>query len=113
MRGSLSLLPILQRLPRRLDRITAAMERGTLSANVRLFADGRDARLVSSLVNRAVLAFLVAALGMMAALLLVIPGGSPRTAVLGVYLVLGYVALFASVALMLRVLIAIAREHAS
>lgn len=109
----LTLLPILQRLPRRMDRITAAMERGALSTNVRLFANERDTRFISSLVNRAVLAFLGAALGVMAVVLLVMSGGRPpRASGQEVLPVLGYVALFASVALMLRVIIAIARERA-
>lgn len=38
----LELVPLLRRLPRRFDRITAAIERGQLSANVRLLADPRD-----------------------------------------------------------------------
>jgi ubiquinone biosynthesis protein len=107
----LTLLPIVQRLPRRLDRITAAMERGTLSANVRLFADERDARLVSRLVSRAVLAFQGAAIGLMAVLLLGLRGGPRLSTTLSVYELFGYCALFVSVVLMLRVLVAIARER--
>src|SRR5690349_12002560 len=53
-----ALLPLLRRLPRRLDRITEAAERGSLSLNVRLLADPRDARLISTLVSRSILAML-------------------------------------------------------
>jgi ubiquinone biosynthesis protein len=35
----LALLPVLRRLPRRVDRITGALEQGRLSVNVRLFTD--------------------------------------------------------------------------
>jgi hypothetical protein len=66
----LALLPLLRRLPRRLDRIATALERGTLSTNVRLFADQRDARVVAALVNRAVLAFLGIGFGIVSVVLL-------------------------------------------
>jgi ubiquinone biosynthesis protein len=108
----LGLLPILQRLPRRLDRISAAVERGTLSVNVRVLADERDARLVSRLVGRAVLAFLAAAVGLMAVLTLGLRGGPALGATLTVYQLFGYCGLFASVVLMLRVLVGILRERA-
>lgn len=87
------------------------MERGTLSVNVRLFADDRDARLISRLVSRAVLAFLGAALGLMSVFLLGMKGGPTLTATTGVYQVFGYFALFMSVVLILRVIAAIARER--
>ncbi len=107
----LTLFPLLQRLPRRLDRITAAVEHGTLSVNVRLLADERDARLVSKLVSWAVLAFLGAALGLISVLLLGIKGGPAFSDTIGVYQLFGYVGLFVSVVLILRVVIAIIRER--
>jgi ubiquinone biosynthesis protein len=59
----LGLLPVLRRLPRRVDRITTSLERGTLTTNVRLLADHRDRHFVASMVGRAVLAFLGTAFG--------------------------------------------------
>lgn len=107
-----NLLPILQRLPRRLDRITAAIERGSLSVNVRILADERDARLISGLVSRAVLAFLGAAVGLMSVMLLSARGGPMLSATLPVYQLFGYCGLFASIVLILRVLAGIVRERA-
>lgn len=106
----LTMLPLLRRLPRRLDRITAGLERGTLSVNVRLFADDRDARLVAHWIGRAVLAFLGAALGLVAVLLLGLKGGPSLNATLSMYQAFGYAGLFTSIILILRVVVAIVRD---
>jgi ubiquinone biosynthesis protein len=112
----IALLPMLRRLPRRLDRITASLERGTLSANVRLFADEREIRLAAAMVSRAVMAFIGASLGMLSVGLLAIHGGPVLLSGPGhgsgtsVFRVFGYLGLFFAVVLILRVLIAIARE---
>ncbi len=106
----LAVLPLLRRLPRRLDRITTGLERGTLSVNVRLLADERDARLVTHWVARAVLAFVGAALGLMAVLLLGLKGGPMLNATLSMYQAFGYAGLFTGVTLILRVVVAIARD---
>jgi ubiquinone biosynthesis protein len=112
----LALLPVLRRLPRRLDRITASLDRGTLSTNVRLLADERDIRLAAAMVNRAVMAFIGASLGLLSVGLLAIHGGPvllPGTAHghgTGVFRVFGYLGLFFGVVLILRVMVAIARE---
>jgi ubiquinone biosynthesis protein len=106
----LNLLPILQRLPRRLDRITAALEHGSLSANVRLLADERDTRFLSQLVSRVVLAFLGGALGIMAVQFLGMQGGPALSNTISVYQVFGYAGLFLSAVLVLRVIIAVFRE---
>lgn len=50
-----TLLPGLRHLPRRLDRITTALEAGTLNVNLRLLADRRDRQLLMSFVRQAVL----------------------------------------------------------
>jgi ubiquinone biosynthesis protein len=39
---ALGLLPVLRTLPRRLDRITTSLERGTLTARMRVLADEAD-----------------------------------------------------------------------
>jgi ubiquinone biosynthesis protein len=56
----LELLPMLRKIPRRLDRISGALERGELSLPIRAFADPRDAELVTRLTNRLILTFLSA-----------------------------------------------------
>jgi ubiquinone biosynthesis protein len=109
------LLPVLRRLPRRLDRITASLERGTLSANMRLSAEDRDIRWAASVVNRAVMAFAGASLGIMSVGLLAIHSGpvlflGPALGgATGIFRILGYLGLSFSVVLILRVVIAVAR----
>ena len=107
----LGVLPLLQRLPRRLDRVTAAIERNQFSMNVRLFAAEADARLISRLVSRAVLAFLGVGIAVAAVLLLGLSGGPRITSTLTVFQLFGYFGLFSSAVLILRVIVAIARER--
>ena len=112
----LGLLPVLHRLPRRFDRITTSLERGTLTTSVRLLADDRDRQFIRSMVGRAVLAFLGAAFGVISVMLIGVRGGPlfrPRaagTAGPSLYHVFGYTGLFFSLVLILRVIIAITRE---
>ncbi len=108
---ALDLLPLLQRLPRRLDRITNALEQGKLSVNVRLFADERDAHFIARQVSRAILAFLGAAIGIMSVLLLGMKGGPDLAPTISVFQVFGYLGLFLSIVLILRVIIGIVRER--
>ncbi|MGN6562328.1 MAG: ABC1 kinase family protein [Thermomicrobiales bacterium] len=106
-----ALLPMLRRLPRRVDRISEAIERGSLAVNVRLFADERDARLISTLVSRAILAFLGAAIGLMSVLLLGAPGGPVLVAQISLFQALGYLGLCVSIILILRVINALVRDR--
>jgi ubiquinone biosynthesis protein len=112
----LGLLPVLRRLPRRLDRITTSLERGTLTTSVRLLADDRDRHFVASMVGRAALAFLGAAFGIISVMLIGVRGGPlflPTAAGTGgtsLFHVFGYIGLFFSLVLILRVIIAITRE---
>ena len=107
----LGMLPLLQRLPRRIDRITAAIERNQLTANIRLFSDPRDARLVSRLVSWMVMAFMGVGIAIASVLLLGLSGGPHITSTLSVFQLFGYSGLFASVVLLLRVVVAIARAR--
>ncbi len=110
------LLPVLRRLPRRLDHITTALENGTLTVGIRMLADRGDRHFIRAMISRAVLAFLGAALGIMSVLLLgtrtgpvLIPAaaGSSGTTIFQAF---GYLGLFLSLVLILRVIIAIVRE---
>jgi len=113
---ALGLLSVLRRLPRRLDRITTSLERGTLATGVRLLADTRDRQFVASMAGRAVLAFLGAAFGIISVMLIGVRGGPllvPAAAGTGgtsLFHAFGYVGLFFSLVLILRVIIAITRE---
>ncbi|WP_433209798.1 ABC1 kinase family protein [Dactylosporangium sp. CS-047395] len=102
---TLRLLPLLRRLPRRVDRITNAVEQGRLSLGVRLFADARDRSYVSGLVRQMTLALLGAVTGIMAVLLLGTDGGPAVSADLSLFQLFGYNLLLLSAILILRTLL--------
>ncbi|WP_432880610.1 ABC1 kinase family protein [Kribbella sp. CA-245084] len=104
-----TLLPMLRRLPRRIDRIAAAAESGRLGVNVRLLADDRDRRHITGLLHQALLAILGATAGLMAVLLLGTPGGPQVTASMTLYQLIGYNLLVICAVLVLRVLVLIFR----
>jgi ubiquinone biosynthesis protein len=100
------LLPMLRKIPRRLDRISGALEHGELSLRIRPFAHEGDAELVTRLTNRLILAFFSASIGLVAVLLLHLDSG-PRTFGTHLDLVLGYAGLVAATVLGLRVIVAV------
>lgn len=100
-----ALLPLLRPLPRRLARLTAALERGELTVRVRVLADASDRRFVRSMIHRVVTAFLGATIGLMAVLLLDAGGGPEVSSGLSLFHLLGYNLLLVSVVLVLRTLI--------
>ena len=105
----ITLLPMLRKLPRRADRITAALAHGRFTIGLRLFSDSRDISVITTLVNRAVLGLLGAALGVMSVIMLLArssPGISPGITVLQLF---GYIGLFLSTTLILRVVLEILR----
>ncbi|MFG1911860.1 ABC1 kinase family protein [Kribbella sp. NPDC048928] len=103
------LLPMLRRLPRRIDRIAAAAESGRLGVNVRLLADERDRRHFTGLLHQALLAILGATAGIMAVLLLGTPGGPKVTPTMSLFQLFGYNLLVICVVLVLRVLVLVFR----
>jgi ubiquinone biosynthesis protein len=103
-------LPVLRKLPRRLDRIAASLEHGSLTASTRVLANESDRRFVRALVGRAVLAFLGATLGIMSVMLIGTHGGPTFFPGTSLFHLLSYVGLFFSTVLILRVVIAISRE---
>jgi ubiquinone biosynthesis protein len=104
-----SLLPMLRRLPRRVDRIAAAVEGGRLSMNVRVLADERDRKVITGWVQLGVLTILAATAGFMAVALLALKGGPAMTPAIGLYQFLGYCLLVICALLALRVLAAVFR----
>ena len=103
----LTVLPMLRKLPRRADRITAALAQGRFTSNLRLFSDARDVSVITTLVNRAVLGLLGSALGLMSVILLLAPGSPRLGSGLTVLQLFGYVGLFLAVTLILRVVLEI------
>jgi hypothetical protein len=105
----LGLVPLLRRLPRRFDRISAAVERGQLSASIRLLADPRDQDVLSGYLHQALACVLAATTGIMAAILLASQGGPLISQNVRLYAVFGYNLLVISAVLAIRVLSAQAR----
>ncbi|MES9601684.1 AarF/UbiB family protein [Actinomadura sp. NPDC000929] len=106
----LSLLPMLRRLPRRLDRITAAAEAGRLSVNVRLFSDESDRRTVTGLLQQVLLTILASTAGVMAVMLLGLRDGPAMTRDVTLFQFFGYCGLVICSVLSLRVLAVIFRR---
>jgi ubiquinone biosynthesis protein len=103
------LLPMLRRLPRRVDRISAALEAGRLGISVRLLADERDRRVITSLLHQVLLTVLAATTGIMGVLMLGLHGGPSLTPRVSLYQFFGYCLLVVSSILALRVLVAVFR----
>ena len=107
----MTLLPVLRRLPRRIDRVTGAMEQGKLSVNVRLFADERDRRVVTDLTHQFLLTLLGAAIGVAAVLLISAPGGPRISPDVSLFQLIGYNLLIIAAIFVLRVLFAVFRNR--
>jgi ubiquinone biosynthesis protein len=111
-RGELvSLLPLLRKVPQRLDRIASSLERGDLRLRVALLSDDRDATIITKLLNRAILAFLGGTVGVLSAILLSIEGGPLFTGDTSLFQFFGYFGLFCSSVLILRVIVAVLRDR--
>jgi ubiquinone biosynthesis protein len=104
-----TLAPMLRRLPRRIDRIGGALEDGRLTVGVRILADPSDRRYLTGLVHRVLLAFLAAAAGIMAVLMIGIHGGPALSKTVSLYSFFGYCLLVISAILAVRVLVQVFR----
>jgi len=104
-----ALVPMLRRLPRRIDRIGGALEGGRLTVAVRLLADPADRRYVTGLVHRVLVTFLAAAAGIMAVLMLGLHGGPALSKDVSLYSFFGYCLLVIAAILALRVLVQVFR----
>lgn len=106
----IALLPLLRRVPRRLDKITAELEQGRLSINVRLLGDARDRDFVLGTVHQLVIAVLASAATVAAILLIVAPGSPELGAGVALFPVLGCCLLFVGCVLALRSLVLVFRR---
>ncbi|NUR86405.1 MAG: AarF/ABC1/UbiB kinase family protein [Nonomuraea sp.] len=106
-----SLLPMLRRLPRRIERIASAAEHGRFTINTRLLGDERDRTFLTGLIHQILLTVLGATSGLMGTLLLSASGGPVLTSAgTTLYQLLGYNLLVIAAILVLRVLILIFRR---
>ncbi|UVS80024.1 putative ubiquinone biosynthesis protein UbiB [Actinokineospora sp. UTMC 2448] len=108
---AMTLLPVLRRLPRRLDRVGGALEDGRLSVGVRLFADERDRAVVTGLVHEVLLAFLGLGAGLIAAILLASDSGPLVLTGLTLNQLIGYNLLVVSALVGLRLLYVVFRNQ--
>ena len=106
----IGLAPLLRRVPRHFDRLATMVERGNLRARLSLFADDDDVALATKLLNRVVLAFLGATVGLISVILLGTRGGPDFTGNTSLFQFFGYFGLFCSTVLVMRVLVAILHD---
>jgi ubiquinone biosynthesis protein len=105
-----ALVPLLRRLPRRMDRLVGALEGGKLSVNVRLFADRRDREVVTGLVHQVLITVLAATSGLMGVLMMGRQSGPMVGKSVSLYQFLGYSFLAVASVLALRVLVVVFRR---
>jgi ubiquinone biosynthesis protein len=105
-----TLLPILRRAPRHLERIATLLERGEVGGRISLFNDDRDVAVVTRLVNRVVLGLLGGMVALVSVGLLAVPGGPQLTRSTSLLDLFGYMGLFLATVLILRVIMAVLRE---
>ena len=103
-------LPRLRRVPERLDELFGQALSGQLSASVSFLSDERDARLLTRLVDRIVLAVVAAATGIGATLILGVDAGPTLGGTVTLNEVLGYFGLTAASVLALRVVAGVIRD---
>jgi ubiquinone biosynthesis protein len=103
-------LPRLRRVPERLDELMERTLSGRLSASVSFLSDERDARLLTRLVDRVVLAVIAAATGIGATLILRVESGPELAGTISLNEVLGYFGIAAASILALRVVAGVIRD---
>ncbi|WP_052462256.1 ABC1 kinase family protein [Nigerium massiliense] len=101
-------LPMLQRLPRRLNQVLEQVESGRFTVTVRSFADPADRAFVRGLVDQAALTVLASA-AVLGAIWLIVSEGPQLMPGVALYDVLGSVLLFFGMVLALRVLVRVLR----
>jgi ubiquinone biosynthesis protein len=106
----LKLVPVLSRLPRRINKLSESLDEGRLSVNVRLLANSRDRDFLLGLTDQVIVAVLAAAATIAAILLITAPSGPLLASGIGLYPILGYGLLFIGCVLALRALVLIFRR---
>ena len=103
-------LPRLRRVPERIDELFGKALGGQLTAKVSFLSDERDARVITRLVDRLVLATIPAATGVGSAILVGVEVGPEFGGSVSINEVLGYAGLAAASVLGLRVVASVVRD---
>ena len=106
----MGILPLLRRLPRRLDRISADLEQGRTTVSLRFLAHGDDRNFLLGLTHQLVVAILASSATLAAVALIIAPGGPMLTPTVGFYDLLGFGLLFVASMLSLRTLVLVFRR---
>lgn len=106
-----TLLPVVQRLPRRINKITEDIESGRLAVNVRALGDPRDRAFITGVVHQVVMTVLAAACVLGGILFVSIEPGPMMTSTVPLYSFIGFVLLFFGFVLGSRVLVLIFYQH--
>jgi ubiquinone biosynthesis protein len=108
---ALQLLPLLERMPRRLNKLTEDLEQGRFSMNIRMLADNRDRHFLDTLVQQVVVALLASAATLGAIILIASDTGPMLTDNVRMHAFFGYTLLFAGFVLSLRAVALVFRRH--
>ena len=106
-------LPMVQRLPRRINRLTADLESGSFTVGVRVFEHPADRAFLTNLVQQVVVALLAAALALGGVLLLIADTGPLMTPGLRLFTFLGALLLLFAFVLGSRALVLVFRPALS
>lgn len=106
-----SILPMLQRLPRRVDRITDQLETGRFSVTARVLAHPDDRAFVTGVLQQLVMTVLAAALAIAGVFLIVDDGGPVMTPGLPVFTFSGLVLMLFAFVLGARALVLVFRRR--
>ncbi|GAA3067802.1 ABC1 kinase family protein [Streptosporangium carneum] len=104
-------LPILQRLPRRINKLAEDLEHGRISINIRPLSDERDRRFLTGLVHQVVVAILAATATLGAIVLLASDIGPMVTPSLRLFALIGFALLLVGFVLALRSLALVFRRQ--
>jgi len=101
----LELLPVIRRLPRRIDQLGSKLEKGELSFKVGFFSDKANTSFVTKWIAQALLAFVGTAFGGISIGLLSVSGPTSTWSEFNLVAVFGYTGLLISAVLLIRVAI--------
>lgn len=109
----MSLLPLVNRLPRRINKITEDLEQGRFSMNVRVLAHPSDRRFLTELFQQLIVAVLAGAAVLGAILLIISNEGPLLTEHISLYGFFGFALLFGGFVLGMRALMLVFKRSAA